>query len=313
MAHTRHFYPQEMTRLVEARQQALPARDHELASQPSVTIVVLSLDRLHLTRRCIDSIFAHSHYPFALLIHDDGSQPETLAYLREFQKSHDNVQLSGPTARIGCASARNLAFAQVHSDYIFSLDNDMLCHPGWLRAAMTCAVRRNADFVAPLRLGVDGRVWAFAPELIRTAHESVLEIARWFHDLPLELVQTACENAELRTNFVAGGAGLYARAAFARCGGFTDYGVGFEDMDFSLKLAAHGYTVWATAAAVLTHDDAWLPQTPPDVEYARARYQAAGLRRAADRFQARWGVEVLPAKYVQSLQQRLAEKLQDAT
>jgi GT2 family glycosyltransferase len=312
MARLRRFYPQEMAKIAEAQQTPEP-RAPAPARQPSVTIVVLALDRLHLTRRCIDSIFAHSDYPFTLLIHDDGSQPETLAYLQELQSTHANVRLSGPTTRIGLAHARNLAFAQAQTDYIFSLDNDIICHPGWLQAAMACAVRQSAHFVAPLRLAVSGTVWAFAPELIRTENETVLEIARWFHDLPLAQVQALFERADVCTNFISGGAGLYSRAAFMDCGGFTDYGVGFEDMDFSLTLAARGYSVWATAAAVLTHDEAWLPQTPADEAYARARYQADGLRRAADRFRARWGVEVLPDKYAHSIQQRLAGKLHDAT
>ncbi|HZQ09393.1 MAG TPA: glycosyltransferase [Anaerolineae bacterium] len=311
MSRPRHLYPQELTKLADAKQPAPAPRAP--AIPPSVTIVVLTLDRLHLTRRCIESIYAHSEYPFTLLIHDDGSQPDTLNYLNELAATHDNVQLTAPTHRIGCAAARNRAFAQVNTDYIFSLDNDMVCQPHWLRETMACALRHNADFVAPLRLDVNGRVWAFAPELVRTENDTVLEIARWFHDLPLDMVQSLFSTADAPTNFISGGAGLYSRAAFQRCGSFTEYEIGFEDMDFSLKLAAQGYTLWATAGAVLTHDDAWLPQTPADVEYARSRYHADTLRRAADQFHARWGFEVLPTKYVESLEQRLEQKLQNVS
>jgi GT2 family glycosyltransferase len=186
----------------------------------------------------------------------------------------------------------------------------MICHSGWLRETMACAMRHTADFVAPLRLDPNGSVWAFAPELVRTESETVLEIARWFHDLPPATVQSIFGENDIVTNFISGGAGLFSRAAFQACGGFDEgYLAGFEDMDLSLKLAACGYTVWATTRAVLTHDDEWLPQTPADVEYARARYDKDLLRAAADRFQARWGVQVLPTKYVQSFQERLERKL----
>lgn len=311
MARTR-LYPQELAKIAAARGQTPPPASRALAT-PSVTVVVLSLDRLHLTRRCIESIYAHSDYPFTLLIHDDGSESETLNYLHDLAVARANVRLSGPTRRIGCAAARNLAFAEVETDYIMSLDNDMVCHPGWLRETMDCAARYNAEFVAPLRLDVNGQVWAFAPELIRTENDTVVEIARWFHDMPPERVQAFLKNAAVPTNFISGGAGLYARSAFRACGGFQEYAVGFEDIDFSLKLAARGYTVWAAAGAMLTHDDEWLPQTPADEEYARARYDAIALRRDADQFRARWGLEVLPTKYVTSLEQRLEKKLQNAT
>lgn len=313
MARTRRLYPQELAKIAAARGRPVVQHGRALDRQPSVTIVVLTLDRLHVTRRCIESIYAHSDYPFTLLIHDDGSQSATLEYLQELARTHDNVKLDLGAPRLGCAAARNHVLAQVASDYIFFLDNDMLCHPGWLRETMACAVQHNAHFVAPLRLDIDGQVWAFAPEMIRTENDSVLEIARWFHDLPLAVVQSFFAHADATTNFISGGAGLYARAAFETYGGFEPYEVGAEDLDFCMKLAARGESVWATAVAVLTHDDAWLPQTPADVQYARARNDLGALRRDADHFRARWGLEVLPAKYVASFEQRLEKKLRNAT
>lgn len=306
----RRLYPQELLKIAQARQQADPFPLPAPTAWPTVTVVLLSLDRLHLTQRCIESLYAHSDYPFRLLIHDDGSQPETLAYLYDLRASRDNVALSQHPARLGCAGGRNRAAAQVDTDYIFFLDNDMVCHPGWLRATMTCAVRRRADFVAPLRLNPDGSLWAHAAELVRTEDETVLEIARWFHDLLPETVQSLFGENDVRTNFVPGGAGLFSRRAFNACGGFDErYPIGFEDMDFSLKLAERGYCVWATAQALLTHDDEWLPQTAADVTYARGRYDPVTLSREAEHFRATWGVNVLPEKYARSFQQRLERKL----
>jgi len=311
MSRIRHLYPEEFAKIVQAQQPSLTPHILALSSEASVTIVVLTLDRLHLTRRCIESIYANSDYPFELLIHDNGSQPEMLAYLRHVQTAHDNVQLIHQPAHIGIAAARNLTFAHVKTDYIFSLDNDVVCHPGWLRETMACAARHSAAFVAPLRLDMHGHVWAFAPELIRTENGTVLEIARWFHDLTLERVQSLFSAADVSTNFISGGAGLFARDPFQACGGFDErYYFGFEDMDFSLKLAERGYKVWATPCAVLTHDDEWLPQTDADVQYARARYDAPSLQLAAERFQSRWGINVLPTKYVESFQQRLERKIE---
>jgi GT2 family glycosyltransferase len=123
-------------------------------------------------------------------------------------------------------------------------------------------------------------------------------------------VQALFKDAAAPTNFVSGGAGLYSRAAFTALGGFYEgYETGFEDMDFSLQLEQRGLMVWAAPNAVLTHDDEWLPQAAADADYARMRYDENMLRRAADRFYARWGLEVLPTKYAQSLQARLERKI----
>lgn len=295
---------------MQARRQPTLPEVKSASGQPGVTVVVLSRNRLHLTRRCLESLYADADYPFELLIHDDGSQPETLAYLREQQAARDNLTLVRHPSPLGVAAARNLAFSLARTDYVFSMDNDMICHPGWLRETMACAVRHRAAFVVPLRLNVVGTVWAFAAELVRHENDTILEIARWFHDLPLSTVQSLFGENDPVTNLVPGGAGLYSTAAYQACGGFDEgYGGAFEDLDFSLKLAARGYEVMATARAVLTHDDEWLPQVDADREYARARYDPEMLRRAAGHFRARWGVEVLPDKYVVSLRRRLERKL----
>jgi GT2 family glycosyltransferase len=311
MPRDRVLHPQEVV-LLSRRQAAASSVASVQARQPSVTVVLLSLDRLALTRRCVESIYAHADHPFELFVHDDGSQPDAVAYLRSLRAARGNVELFESPKRMGCAAARNRAFERAATEYVFSLDNDIVCHPGWLREAMACAVRHDAAFVSPLRLEPDGRVWSFAPGLVRTDHERVLEIARWFHDVPLASVQAWFNEADVATNLVCGGAGLFSRAAFRDCGGFPEgYRVGFEDMDFSLQMAARGYCAWATAHAVLTHDDCWQPQSDADRRYALRRYDLEDLRAAAALFKQRWGVEVLPDKYVESLQRRRASKLRD--
>jgi GT2 family glycosyltransferase len=310
MPRTRPLHAQEMVLL--SRRAAAASIQPSPSRQPTVTVVLLSLDRLHLTQRCVESMYAHAEYPFALFIHDDGSQAETVEYLRGLRAARANVELFVSPDRLGCAAARNRAFEQATTEYVFSLDNDMVCQPGWLREAIACAVRHDAAFVAPLRLEPDGRVWSFAPALVRTDESCVLEIARWFHDLPPETVQAWFAHADVATNFISGGAGLYARAAFRECGGFAErYRVGFEDLDFSLHMETRGYCAWATPHSVLIHDDRWEPTTAADRRYAERRYDLDALRAAAALFKQRWGVEVLPEKYVDSFRRRLSSKLDD--
>jgi len=88
MSTARALHPQELLLLSRRRAAAAPP-----SARPTVTVVMLSLDRLHLTRRCVESIYAHADYPFVLFIHDDGSQPETLDYLRSLRAAYDNVEV----------------------------------------------------------------------------------------------------------------------------------------------------------------------------------------------------------------------------
>jgi GT2 family glycosyltransferase len=310
MSETRRLYPQELLKVAQAERTHESGRVGEALTLPSVTIAILSLDRVYLTRRCVESIYAHSDYPFDLLIWDNGSQPETVTFLRTLEETHDNLRVIYHPTNIGPARGRNHAFAEAPTDYVFSLDNDIICHAGWLSETMACATRHNAAFVAPMRLDVEGLVWALGPELVGSGEEAVVEIARWFHGLPVAYVQQIFDGCDTTTNFISGGAGLYAVDAFQACKGFKEvFEVGFEDIEFSLQLEAMGYTVWATPRAMVTHDDEWQPQTEADVDYVRVRYDMGTLRRDAVRFKELWNLEVLPDKYVRAFKTRARRKL----
>jgi GT2 family glycosyltransferase len=212
----RHLHPQELVKIAQA--QSPPASEPlGRGDEPAVTVVVLSLDRLHLTQKCLESLYAQRDCPFRLLVFDNGSQPETLAYLRALEAAYKNARVVYSGINAGVAVGRNRAFAAVGTPFIFSLDNDIVLHPGCLREAMACAARRRAGFVAPLRLNPNGTVWAFGAELVRAENGKVLEIARWFHDLLPSTLQSLLRGADLTSNLIAGGAALLSREAFGAC------------------------------------------------------------------------------------------------
>jgi GT2 family glycosyltransferase len=291
------LHAQELDKLIQARQRSWPgATLAPPANQPTVTIVLLSFNRWHLTKRCLESIYAHSHYPFQVLIFDNGSHEETLAYLRAAEASYANLHVLYHPTNLGVAGGRNRAFAAVQTDYLFSLDNDMICHSNWLNEIMRCAQQTQSAFVCPFILQPDGRIWAGGADLVRihaTTHDNTkVEIYPWFHSYPLGQVQRLLKQGYFRTDFLFGGAGLYRLSAFRHCEGLANYFVGWEDIDFSFRLQEKGYTVWVTPQALLTHDHEWEPQTAADQEYRRVRYDEARLRQSAAQFEQRWGIKV---------------------
>lgn len=305
----RRLYPQELLKVSQAVQPIKDAGSSDTLPEPSVTIVVLSLERIHLTQRTINSIYSNTDYPFNVLVFDNGSSPSTISELRILAADYDNLQVYYNSTNLGVAGGRNQALSMVKSEYVVSFDNDILCHPGWLRETMKCAVMYQSSFVAPLRLDVSGKVWSHGSELIYTSNGEVIEIARWFHDLPLDYVQSLFAKKSFPTNFLSGGAGLFNVEAFTSCGGFDPGFEAFEDIDFSLRLTRKGYSVWTTPEAQLTHEDEWIPKTKLDIDYARAHYDLSKLNRAAARFKLIWGVDVFPQKYERAYRDRLNSKI----
>ena len=299
---SRRLYPQELLKLQAAAHTGAAPQPWPYGDEPSVTVAIVTLDRLALTRRCLTSLFATRHeYPFELLIVDNGSSPETVAYLREIETQQPAVRILFQQTNLGCGQARNLAFQVAQSDFVFSLDNDTICHPGWLREAVACAVRWRGRVIAPLRLQMDGTLHAAGAELRRMHWDAPgtvdqIEIERWFHDLSPDWLQTALGEGVLCSNFAPGGLSLYDRGLFLELGGFSDgYKVGFEDMDFALLLAQAGYSVYCAHRSLVTHDDTWQAQTPIDAGYAVERNDLTALRRGAAHFRPRWGADAFGA------------------
>ena len=146
--------------------------------------------------------------PVRLFIHDDGSQADTLDYLRALRAAHDNVELlreprtvglrggAQPRLRAGRHRVRLLP-RQRHRlpPRVAARGDGVRCAARCRVRALPCASSRTAA------CGRSRRSW-FA----RIAG-SVLEIARWFHDLPLESVQRWFERRRCRDEFRVGRCG----------------------------------------------------------------------------------------------------------
>jgi GT2 family glycosyltransferase len=271
---------------------------------------MLSCERLRLTARCLDSLYEHAGMPFDVIVWDNGSRPATVAGLERIAAQRDGIRVVLHDTNVGVAAARNRAFDLVRSDYILSLDNDLVAGEGMVRELVSCALRREAAMVSGLRMGLDGAVLGFADELV--IRDTRLDIVPWFHGLAGGDVASLFADSDLEVNYVPGGGSLIERAAFHACGGFSEaYRVGFEDMDFALKAQRLGLRSWATAAARFVHDEGWLPSDQADRDYVLARFDAATLDSAAAAFKAEWGYEVYPEDLRSSVRTRVAAKLKE--
>ncbi len=307
----RRLYPQELAKISQAVHPPIGSCSADDLDEPGVTIVMLSYERFHLTRRTIDSIYKNTSYPFNILVFDNGSSPGTVSKLRDLSTGYGNMLVYYNPDNLGASEGRNRAFEMVGSEYVVSLDNDILCSPGWLMETMRTAVLFEASFVAPMRLDVGGNVWSHAAELVYTDNGDVLEIARWFHDLPPGYIRSLLNGKSIPTNFLPGGAGLYKVSAFSDCGGFDPALRHFEDLEFSLRVTEEGYKIWTSQDAMLTHDDEWIPVSEPDRDYVLKHYDPGKLRKSAAYFKSKWGVDVFPEKYEVAFRNRLSSKLEE--
>lgn len=116
---------------------------------PTVTIVVVPRERFSYTQESLESIYAHTEYPFELIYVDGGSPAPIQNYLAT-QAREKSFHLIRTDYYLSPNHARNLGLQQVKSDYVVFMDNDVVVTPGWLKAMVDCAEATEATVVSPL-------------------------------------------------------------------------------------------------------------------------------------------------------------------
>ena len=209
-----------------------------------VSIVTLSWNAPEYTKLAVQSLLARTPDPFEIIIVDNGSGPETLAYLRSIEDPH--VRVIYNERNLGFGAGNNIGMAAAKGDFIVILNNDVIVADGWLEALLRpYRSMRAVGITAPRSNSVSG-------------HQ---QIPNARYDDEAAMLAFAAERAR---RFV--GRGYYTDRAVGFClcvpkilvdeiGGFDErFGVGnFEDDDFCMRARAAGYKIFVCEDAFIHH------------------------------------------------------------
>jgi GT2 family glycosyltransferase/glycosyltransferase involved in cell wall biosynthesis len=122
---------------------------HDLSTEPSVSVVVVSYNQWPLTERCLASLVANDDAgPLQIIVVDNASADQTPERLRawaETDPARRQVILNADNRGFGPAVNQGLAVAT--GDYLVVLNNDTIVGPGWTRG-----MRRHFEVDAGLGL-----------------------------------------------------------------------------------------------------------------------------------------------------------------
>lgn len=95
-------------------------------TEPTLSLVVLAWDNLELTRRCVETLRAHTDVSYELIIVDNGSTDGG----EEYAKSTADIPvLNG--ANLGFARGMNKGLAEARGDLVAFINNDTAFPEGW--------------------------------------------------------------------------------------------------------------------------------------------------------------------------------------
>lgn len=252
---------------------------------PMVSLIIPTRDNLFLLKQCIDSIFEKTTYPnYEIVIVDNGSvESDALEYLKNIKKN-PAVQVIRDDNPFNFSALNNLAVAQTSGEIVGLINNDIeVISEDWLEEMVSLAMRDSVG-------AVGAKLW-FPNDTIQ--HAGIIlgcgkeRIAGHAHIQFPKSDYGYFGRAVLMQSFSAVTAAclIIRKDIYNEIGGMNEHelGVGFNDVDFCLRVREAGYkNIWTPYAELYHHESA--SRGHEDDKKKRARF-----RREVDYMKDRWG------------------------
>jgi hypothetical protein len=215
-----------------------------------VVVVVINWNLKHKTSQCLRTVMA-SDVPSDILVVDNGSQDNSVSYLRE---TFPQVEMITLPENIGFSAACNRAVELIlrttPCKYVFFLNNDAVVHPHTLSLLLEEArAYPEAGIIGPkiYYAGSFKKIW-YAGAVRR---KGVLAAARTGRDR----IDRGQFDHRHTVDYVFGAAMLVRRQVFEMIGCFDEnFFLYLEDMDFCLRAKEAGFSLRFVPQALVWHD-----------------------------------------------------------
>ena len=219
---------------------------------PTVSVIIPFRDQAGLTMSCLDSLETSAGHDITeIVLVDNGSvEPETKA-LRKRLEHRPNIRIIDYPGQFNWAAINNAAASTCTSDMLLFLNNDIeATSEGWLSALVELGQRQDVGAVGARLIFPDGKLQhagvvlglcGIASHIFVGKPNGVPGYFSW--DLVVReysAVTAACM--------------LVRREVFEEIDGFDEaFAVGFNDVDFCIRLGQAGYRILYTPHAELIH------------------------------------------------------------
>jgi len=203
-----------------------------------VSIVILSHLRVELTKRCLEQLLNNSVNEYEIIVINQVKELE-----KEFD-SFSSIKVISTDKNLGVAGGRNFGAQFVNNPYVLFLDNDCTMDKDWDKDLYRILKEYDPSFLTC--------------RLISDAVTSVNGIIDCkfldYCSFPAELVWVVSDEKDIVEAGYVRGLSFYKLDIFNSLGQFDDtFFIGFEDVDFTLKVMKNGYKIHHTPKVVVKH------------------------------------------------------------
>lgn len=207
-------------------------------SASDVSVIIVNWNgRGHLAT-CLPSVLALD--PGEVIVVDNGSHDGSVEFVAS---RFPSVRILRNPVNRGFAQPNNLAAREAKGSVLALLNNDMRCHPEWLRAGL--ATLEQTDCAASRILNWEGDRIDY--------NGASLQYLGFALQRDIGELAASVQNRD-RVLFPCGGAMLVHRSVFLDLGGFDeDFFALFEDVDFGWRLWVTGHEVRLSNDSLVYH------------------------------------------------------------
>lgn len=213
---------------------------------PKISVVIVTYNNLELTRLCLDSIHDNTEYPnYEIVVVDNASSDDTVAYLEEYIKDHANVVFIKSENNLGFAGGNNLGVKAAGGDYVVLLNNDTIVTPGWLHNLLLHLQQDvNVGMVGPVTntIGNEAKINIDYTDLADVNHFAAVRAEKFYGvSFPIKVLALYCC--------------MMPRELYLRLDGLDErFHVGmFEDDDMAMKLEKEGLQLLCAEDVFIHH------------------------------------------------------------
>jgi len=267
----------------------------------NLTISFLSMNRSALSIRLMRSIMTHvPNFAGRILIADNGSEPNELARVEAFASTEcpfpcDILKFG---KNYGVAGGRNRAFAEAKTEWILSLDNDIYLTANPFPAIQRDIATLGCHFLSVPLVNADRNTFfSFGGHLVPSFVDQHHPFLGTNCMLPpgaeiTKAGEVSADGSGFLCSFLFGGASVLNRDTFLAAGRFDDNMlVGFEDLEFSLRLFRRGLKVGSSTVTDFVHDHP-PAEAASDRDYEKTRYSRQVLKESAEYLERKHGFRV---------------------
>jgi GT2 family glycosyltransferase len=221
-------------------------------SEPLISIIVPSKDKVEVLRRCIDSLQEITDYPSyeIILVDNESEEKNTIAYY-ESLKDDSRVKFSQFPGEFNFSAANNQGVREANGKLLLFLNNDVeILEPGWLEEMVRWAERPEIGVVGAKLLYPNGLIQHAGVVIGMQGHASHVFMGS------MEKQTGPFGSVDWYRNYsaVTGACMMMRKEVFEEVGGFDEgYQLVFSDVEICLRVVNKGYRVVYTPYARLRH------------------------------------------------------------